>query len=41
MIEGAFNFMFSQHSHEMLAISIAFYVCMLLLINAETMKAGN
>lgn len=40
MIENAINYVFLQHSHETLFVSIAFYLTVLLLINAETMAAA-
>ncbi len=38
MIESAINSLFIQHSHETLVMSIAFYLIVLLLINAETIS---
>lgn len=40
MIENATNCLFIQHSHETLLVSIAFYLTVLLLINAETIAAA-
>jgi hypothetical protein len=40
MIENATNYLFIQHSHETLFVSIAFYPSLLLLINAETLAAA-
>ena len=40
MIENATNFLFIQHSHETLAISIDFHLSLLILINAETIIAA-
>jgi len=39
MIENATNYLFIQHSHQTLAMGIAFYLSVLLLINAETIIA--
>lgn len=36
MLENATNYLFIQHSHETLLVSIAFHLTVLLLINAET-----
>jgi hypothetical protein len=36
MIENVTNYLFIQHSHETLLVSIAFYLTVLLLINAQT-----
>jgi hypothetical protein len=40
MIENATNYLFIQHSHETLFVSIAFYLTVLLLINAENIAAA-
>ena len=40
MIENATNYLFTQHSYETLAASIAFYLSVLFLINAETIIAA-
>jgi hypothetical protein len=40
MLENATNYLFIQHSHETLLVSIAFYLSVLLLINAETIAAA-
>jgi len=40
MIENATNYLFIQHSHQTLAMSVAFYLSVLLLINAETIIAA-
>lgn len=40
MLENATNYLFIQHSHETLLVSIAFYLTVLLLINAEKIAAA-
>ncbi len=41
MIENATNYLFIQHSHQTLVMSIAFYLSVLLLINAETIMGPS
>ncbi|MGH9930396.1 MAG: hypothetical protein ACREA9_14385 [Pyrinomonadaceae bacterium] len=40
MIENRTNYRFIQHSHQTLLNNIAFYLSVLLLINAETIIAA-
>lgn len=40
-MQNAINYLFIQHSHQTLISSVAFYIAVLLLLNAETMLTAT